>query len=322
MTDAAAIANQGRKFISIITPAYNEEANLSELYERLKTVLGGMGLDWEWVIVDDHSADETYSVILDISKRDNRVRGIRLSRNFGSHAAISCGLKDAKGEAAVILAADLQDPPEIIPELIGNWQQGFQVVWAVRGQREGENRTGVFFSRLYYWVMREVAGLKEIPARGADFFLIDRRAIDAFFRFDERNVSILSLIAWMGFRQKSISYDKKARLHGESGWTLGRKIKLLVDSLTSFTFIPLRVMSVMGILFALTGFIYAAKVIADTFVGIPVQGWASLMVAVLMIGGILMLMVGVLGEYLWRALEEIRNRPQYLIEESTGEHHR
>ena len=165
--------------------------------------------------------------------------------------------------------------------------------------------------------MRHVVGLKEMPPTGADFFLLDRQVLDAFLEFKESNVSVLALISWMGFRQETITYDKQARLYGHSGWTLKKKLKLLVDSITSFTYLPIRIMSYVGFLVAFAGFVYAGIVITNALSGHPVEGWSSLMVVILVVGGIQMLMMGVLGEYLWRALDESRRRPRYLIEAMT-----
>jgi dolichol-phosphate mannosyltransferase len=321
-TDSLEQAKQGsesRPFLSIITPAYNEAKNLPLLYEQFCQVLAPTEVDWEWIVVDDHSADETFAVIADIARRNSQVQGIRFARNFGSHTAITCGLHHARGDFAVIMAADLQDPPETLPALLKEWQTGAQVVWAVRARREGEKASTIGFARFYYFLMQRMAGIKNMPATGADFFLIDRRVIDAFCAFKESNVSILALITWMGFRQATITYDKQARLHGQSGWNLEKKLKLVVDSITSFTYFPIRLMSYVGFITALVGTLYASVVVFNALRGLPPQGWASLMVVVLILGGIQMVMLGVLGEYLWRVLDEARSRPRYIIEAVVGQ---
>lgn len=303
--------------ISIVVPAYNEAANLPLLYERLCAVVRDLQLEWEWIVVDDHSSDATFAVISEIARKDPHVRAIRLAHNHGSHTAITCGLHHARGDCAVVLAADLQDPPEVIPELVAAWQRGTQVVWAARGRREGETRSTVRLAGLYYLIMRRVVGITNMPATGADFFLIDQRVIEAFRQFHESNVSIMALITWMGFQQAVITYDKKARLHGRSGWSLEKKLKLALDSVTSFTYQPIRLMSYVGALVACLGFLYAGVVAGIALTSGPPQGWSSLMVVILVIGGIQMLMMGVLGEYVWRALDEARRRPRYLIEATT-----
>jgi dolichol-phosphate mannosyltransferase len=306
-----------RPLLSVVTPAYNEQSNLPILYERLFNVLVSIDVDWEWIVVDDHSGDRTFTAVGEIAGRDPRVHAVRFARNFGSHTAITCGLHHARGDCAVIMAADLQDPPEVLPVLLKKWLADVQVVWAVRTRREGEKASTIGYSRLYHMLMRHVVGLKEMPPTGADFFLVDRYVLDAFRQFKESNVSIMALISWMGFRQETITYDKQARIHGNSGWTLKKKLKLLVDSITSFTYLPIRLMSYLGFFVAFAGFIYAGIVIANSLAGHPVEGWSSLMVVILIIGGIQMLMMGVLGEYLWRALDESRGRPRYLIEATT-----
>jgi glycosyltransferase involved in cell wall biosynthesis len=317
--DYPSTPNDERPVLSIVTPAYNESANLPVMYERLVQVLGALNLDWEWVVIDDHSADDTFAVLCRLSAADARVRAVRLARNFGSHMAITCGLHGCRGQAAVIMAGDLQDPPEVIPDLLSRWREGDQVVWAVRCRREGETVTTTSFSRLYYWLMRHIVGIREMPASGADFMLLDRRVIDAFLQFREANVSILALLTWMGFRQGSILYDKQARLHGRSGWTLQKKLKLVVDSITSFTYAPIRAMSYVGFVVAVVGLFYATFVLVHALRGHIVPGWSSLMIVVLVVGGIQMVMLGVLGEYLWRALDESRQRPRYLVEATTME---
>ena len=303
--------------LSCITPAYREAENLPVLYERLSAVLDGLGVEWEWIIVDDHSPDATFAVITGIAARDARVRGVRFARNFGSHAAIMCGLNLCESDAVVVLAADLQDPPETIPPLFEKWRQGAQVVWAVREHREGEKAATVWSARVYYWLMRSLAGIKEMPSQGADFFLLDRAVIQALRRFPESNVSMLALLTWMGFRQDSITYTKQARLYGTSGWTLRKKLTLAIDSITAFTVTPIRFMSYTGFLVATAGFLYALFVIVNALTGKPAEGWTSLIVVTLVVGGIQMLMLGVLGEYLWRTLDEARRRPRYLIESTT-----
>ena len=309
-----------RPDISIVAPAYCEAKNLPVLYDRLKGVMDAVGGSWEWIIVDDHSPDDTFNVITELVARDNRVRGVRLARNYSSHTAITCGLHHARGACAVVLAADLQDPPELIPKLLDPWRRGAQVVWAVRGKRLGEKRRTLLFARLFYIFVRNFVGMKEMPATGADFFLLDRRAIDGFCQFGETNVHILALITWMGFRQETVIYDKQARLHGESAFNFGKRMQLVLDCVTSFTTRPIRLMGLVGFLVSLAGFALAGQIVWEVFIldAGPPEGYASLMVALLVIGGVQMLMMAVLGEYLWRALDEARRRPRFLIEAQVG----
>ena len=301
--------------ISILTPAFNEAANLPRLYDRVVETMRRVGGDWEWVIVDDHSRDETFAVVEALAMRDARVRGFRLARNSGSHVAITCGLHQVEGDAAVMIAADLQDPPETLDAMVARWRQGAQVVWATRRAQPGD-RPHQGFAALYYWVMRRLVGMKEMPARGADFFLVDRVVLDAFRRFPERNVSVLALITWLGFRQEYVEYDKQPRTAGQSGWTVSRKIKLVVDSITSFSDFPIRVCTYIGV----TLLAIAIVLLIGSIALLPQLGGGVLFLLFLIVGlaGLQMVALGVVGEYVWRALEESRRRPAYLIEAVAG----
>ena len=304
--------------LSIVTPAFNEARSIPALHERLTAVLSGLELQWEWVVVDDHSPDGTWAVLRELAAREPRLKAVRLARNSGSHTALACGLQQARGDCAVVLAADLQDPPETLPALLEKWRAGAKIVWAVREGREGESAATKGFARLYYGIMRRFVGISEMPATGADFFLLDRRVIDVLNVFKESNVSLLALLTWMGFRQDRIFYVKQARQHGRSGWNLEKKLKLVVDSVTSFTYKPIRFMSYAGFAVALAGFFYALVVVVNALVGKPSPGWSSLMIVLLLVGGLQMLMMGVLGEYVWRALDEARGRPRFIVEDEIG----
>lgn len=299
--------------LSVVTPAFNEAANLPALHERLATVLAPTGARWEWRVVDDHSTDETFAVLQRMASTDTRVRGCRLARNAGSHAAIACGLAAAQGDAVVVLAADGQDPPEILPALLEAWASGAQVVWAARADVSPS-----LSSRAYYMLMRRVVGLRDLAPMGADCVLLDRAVVQALQRFGEHHVNLLALINWMGFRQAHVPCPRHVRTSGRSGWTLRRKVEMLVDSVAGFTYLPIRLMSYVGVATAAAGLCYAAVVMANALMGDPPAGWSSLMVAVLLIGGLQMVMLGVLGEYLWRTLEEARRRPRFLIEATTA----
>jgi glycosyltransferase involved in cell wall biosynthesis len=296
--------------LSIITPAFNEADNLAAMYERLAAAASGA--DWEWLIVDDHSRDATFDVVRALAARDTRVRGLRLARNSGSHAAIACGLHHVTGDAAVVLAADLQDPPETLASMVAEWRSGAQVVWAVRRRLPGETVPALGFSRIYYFIMRHVVGMKEMPATGADFFLADRVVIDAFRRFPERHVSVLALVTWMGFRQAFIEYDKQPRRAGQSGWTLAKKIKLVVDSVTGFSDLPVRLCSWAGLLLIAAAIVFA---MAAPDLG---RGVVLVVAVMLGLGGAQLLALGIIGEYVWRALDEARRRPAFLVEAVAG----
>jgi dolichol-phosphate mannosyltransferase len=273
-----------------------------------------LNASWEYeiVLVDDHSMDQSPALARQWHAADAQVRYLRLARNSGSHAAFSAGLAACGGDCAVLLAADLQDPPELIPTLLDHWQQGHDVVWATRREREGESWSTRLFARLYYGLMRLV-GLN-MPTQGADFLLLDRKVIDAYNAIPEKNTSFLALILWLGFRQTSIPYAKRARRHGKTKWSLTQKLKLLVDSLVSFSYAPIRLTTLAGIGIEALGLAYALAVLVHATLGIPVQGWQSLMIVVLLLSGFQLLMLGILGEYLWRTFDQARGRPRYVLE--------
>jgi polyisoprenyl-phosphate glycosyltransferase len=300
--------------LSVITPAFNEAASLPELHKRLSAILGREAVDWEWIVIDDHSSDGTPDVLEALTLRDARVRGVRFARNQGSHAAISYGLRDALGDAAVMVVADLQDPPETIPEMLHRWRAGAQVVWAVRRVRLDERVPMLSFGRVYYFMMRNVIGLHSMPSTGADFFLADRAVIDAVNSFPERHVSLFALLSWIGFRQESVEYDKQPRSAGRSGWSLRKKVNLVSDSITAFSDLPLRAGGLVGAAVAVLGVILVLLAVAGVGTGALAPGSLLILAGILVVGGLNLLMLGIVGEYLWRALDESRRRPPYVIE--------
>jgi polyisoprenyl-phosphate glycosyltransferase len=301
--------------ISILTPAFNESINLENLHARLTQTMVQIGEEWEWLIIDDHSRDDTFAVVQRLALVDSHVRGIRLARNRGSHVAITCGLHHVRGDAAVMMASDLQDPPETLGALLQKWRSGAQVVWATRREQPGD-QTHAGFASIYYWIMRNVVGMKEIPARGADFFLIDRVVIDAFRRCDEQHVSVFALITWLGFRQEYIEYNKQPRAAGRSGWTIARKIKLVVDSITAFSDAPITAcwlvgaaLMALGLLMVLVGLVVFESLQAAVVVLLGTMAGCT---------GLVLCALAMLGEYVWRALDQSRRRPLYLIEATAG----
>jgi dolichol-phosphate mannosyltransferase len=301
--------------LSVVVAAYNEEGNLPVLYQRICAIdWMALGLEPELLFVDDHSTDRTPEILESFAATDPRVRVLRFSKNFGSHKAFTAGLEHCSGDAAVILAADLQDPPETIPQLIEKWREGARVVWAVRDDRIGESVATKALSRAYYYLMRRFAEVQP-PQKGADFLLVDRSVIDQLRTAPEKHTSLLSLIQWMGFDQNQITYTKAARHSGRSKWTLRKKFKLAVDSFVSFSYAPVRLASACGLLFAFSGFLYAIVIaIRAIAMGSPVQGWSSLMCVLLIVSGVQLAMLGILGEYLWRTFDETRGRPRYIVE--------
>ncbi|HEX7676870.1 MAG TPA: glycosyltransferase family 2 protein [Thermoanaerobaculia bacterium] len=309
--------------VSVVLPAYREAANLSVMIPRVLANLPSDSLS-EVIVVDDHSDDGTLEVVRSWSDRDQRVRGVRLARNAGSHMAILCGMSYARCGAVVVLAADGQDPPELIPELMESWRGGAQVVWAVRAEREGDSRLSLALSSAYYRIMNRWTSVR-LPATGADFFLLDRRVVDVLKAIPERNTSLFALVSWLGFRQAEVRYEKKARSSGKSSWTLRKKLGLAMDSLFGFSVAPLKLASALGFMYALVGFAYAVLLVVNwltsgrVFGGVAAQGWSALMVVILISSGTLMLVLGLFGEYLWRTLEEVRGRPRFVVEESVNE---
>jgi polyisoprenyl-phosphate glycosyltransferase len=305
--------------LSVLTAFFNEAPNLPRLRERLEAVLARLDIEPEIVLIDDHSTDGSAEIAREWIKSDGRAVYIRLSRNCGSHAAYSAGLTKCSGECAVLLAADLQDPPETIPQLLSKWREGYQVVWAVREGRAGESRSTKFFAHLYYRLMRRL-GLSDMPESGADFLLVDRKVIDAYNDIPEKNTSFLAMILWLGFRQTSIGYVKQARVAGRSKWTLRNKVKLVADSVVSFSYAPIRLMSWLGFALALCGFLYAAVVIIGWLAGYIVAGtgFAAEMTVLLIGQGAILMSLGIIGEYLWRTFDEVRGRPRYILEECFG----
>jgi dolichol-phosphate mannosyltransferase len=304
--------------ISVVIPAYNEEGNLPVLYERLVSVTSNVTQqDFEFVFVDDCSTDQTANILNALYQKDKRVHVVRFARNCGSHAAISAGLNFCTGEAAIKMAADLQDPPELIPRLIEQWQKGYKVVWGKRKERIGERYITLAFSRAFYFLMNRLTNVKQ-PSSGADVTLVDRTVIEALKQCNEKNASNNMLIAWLGFSQTYIEYTKEARYSGSSKWTFSNRLKLFIDSIISFSYVPLRLMSLTGILFSITGLLISLRLFYNAlFKGAPVTGWPSLMITILIIGGFQMIMLGMLGEYLWRTYDETRGRPKYVIEKNT-----
>jgi len=300
--------------LSIITPAYNEGPNLDAMRGRLVAAMADVD-EWEWIVVDDHSTDGTFEALARLAQADPRIRGLRLSRNSGSHTAISCGLHHVTGDAAVMLAGDLQDPPELVASLVERWRGGAQVVWASRREQPGA-AAHARFAALYYWIMRTVVGMTNMPARGADVFLVDRAVIDAFRQFPERHASVFALITWMGFRQDYVEYDKHVRVAGKSGWTRAKKVKLVIDSVTGFSEAPIRACTYLG-LGALALAALLAVVGLARFLRTGSGNLTLLVAAMSAFTGVQLVALGAVGEYVWRALEESRRRPAYLIEAAT-----
>ncbi len=301
--------------VSIVIPVYYNESNLIPLYADLKEkFIDKIDYDYEIVMVNDGSKDKSYEVMCELAEQDEHIRAISLSRNFGSHAACLCGLANATGDCAVIKAADLQEPTELILDMIDSWKQGNNVVLACREGRE-ESKAQVGFANLYYWMVRKTS-LPTMPQNGFDIYLLDRKVIDVLNNLDEKNSAITGQILWSGFKTGIVYYTRKAREIGESKWTLKKKIRLVSDTLFSFSTLPIRLLEIVGVASFVIGIIWAIIVLIAKLSGnIEVGGYTTLFIFNLLSFGITMSSMGILGEYLWRAFDASRNRPPYIIED-------
>lgn len=305
--------------LSIVTAFYNEEANLPELRRRLEALAARLSPDHtcELVLVDDHSADGSQALAEAWAAQDDRVRYLRLARNCGSHAAFAAGLAHTAGDCAALLAADLQDPPELVPALLERWQAGHDVVWAVRSAREQVSWTTRLTAGIYYRLMRRWA-LPNMPRTGADFLLLDRKVIQALRVVPEKHTSLLGMVLWLGFRQTQIEYTKQARFAGSSKWTLAKKVKLFTDSLLSFSTVPVRLVGQLAGLLSILTVVIMLGLTAAAVVRGPVPGWAWVVTAVLGVGACQLIAMTILAAYLWRAFDEVRRRPLYVVEKAVG----
>lgn len=301
--------------ISVLIFFLNEEGNLPLLRERIESVQRSENAQYEVILVDDGSTDHSTAICEEWVEASESVTLVRLSRNFGSHAAIAAGLEHCTGECAVIMAADLQDPPELIPVLTAEHQKGVDVVWACRSERRGESWFTTTSAAIYYRMMRSL-GLPSMPPKGADFLLVSRKVVEAVNRHPEKHTSILAMILWMGFRQTSIDYVKQARHAGKSKWTLSKKIKLAVDSIVSFSYLPIRLAAVLGLLLAGLGVVATVVLLILWLTGYVVKGtgYAAIMCTLMVGQGMILFSLGVLGEYLWRTFDESRGRPRYIVD--------
>jgi dolichol-phosphate mannosyltransferase len=271
--------------------------------------------NFEFVFVDDGSGDASYELLLEEQKKDKRIKIIKLSRNFGSMSAMQAGLQYVTGDCAGIITADLQDPPELFLEMLEKWEKGDKVVMACREGRQ-EPKLQSFFANTYYFLLDAFA-LKDYPKGGFDLVLIDRQIVDELKQISEKNTNIMSLIFWLGHDRSSISYIRQKREHGKSRWTLSKKIKLIIDSFVNFSYIPIRFISSVGFITALLSFSYGIFILflwCFSATGVPVRGWASLIAVITFLLGLIMIMLGIIGEYLWRILDETRKRPSYIVD--------
>ena len=305
-------ADEGRslKLLSVVAPVYNEEATIEEFYARVCAALDG--LRFEIVLVDDGSTDASDAELHKLASTDPRVRVVQLSRNFGHQTALTAGLDHARGDAVVMLDADLQDPPELIPRMLDHWRAGCDVVYAVREQREGESRFKLATARWFYSLFDRLAQV-ELQHNSGDFRLLDRRALDALLSMRERNRFLRGMTVWVGYRQAAVPYSRDRRFAGKTKYTIPKMLRFSLDAISSFSHRPLQLATLLGFLISTLAFIAIPIVIVLRILGSYLPGFSSLTIAVLLLGGIQLIAIGIIGEYVGRIYDEVKGRPLYLV---------
>jgi dolichol-phosphate mannosyltransferase len=307
-------------FISVVAPVYNEEAVLDAFYERVRAVLDGAREAWELVLVNDGSRDNSAAVIGRLHERDPRVKGLSFSRNFGFQIAATAGLDYARGDAVILTDADLQDPPEVYPAMLAQWRAGYDVVYGIRASREGETWFKVTTAKLFYRLIHRITSIN-IPLDTGDFRLMDRRVINSLRGMNERNRFLRGMVPWIGFRQIGIEYNRAARYAGEAKFTSVKKmLPFALDAITSFSYFPLQLATILGFIIAAISVVAILVVILIRLLGPhePLLGQATTLVAVLFLGSVQLISLGIIGEYLGRIYDEVKGRPLYLIQQSWG----
>lgn len=304
-----------KKLVTILVPAYNEQDVLNMLYERLVNIMNSnFKYDFELLFINDGSKDKTLDIIRNLREKDKRICYVNLSRNYGKETAMMAGFDYCKGDCVIILDADLQDPPELIPEMLKYWEEGYDDVYAKRRSRKGESFLKKFTSKMYYKMLQSVTNI-EIQKDTGDFRLLDRRCIEALKQLRESQRYTKGLFSWIGYKKKEILFDRDPRAAGKTKWNYRKLVGLSIDGLTSFTTAPLRMSAILGIIISLVGFLYMMVIIIKTLVyGIDVPGYSSTMVVILFLGGIQLIFLGIIGEYLGRAFYETKDRPLYFID--------
>jgi len=304
-----------RPTFSIVVPLYNEEEVVAQFHARLVPVMEGLAAPWEVIYVNDGSRDRSLAILEGLRAADPRIGIVNLSRNFGKEIALTAGLDHARGEAVVVTDVDLQDPPEVIPDLVAGWREGFDVVYAQRRVREGETATKRATATLFYRLMQHLGGRVRIPPNTGDFRLMSRRAVDALLRLREHHRFMKGLFAWIGFPAKAVLYDRAPRAAGTSKWNYWKLWNLALEGITSFTVMPLKIATYLGLAVALFALAFGSVIVVRTLIfGNPVPGYPSVMAVMLFLGGVQLMTLGVIGEYLGRVFNEVKNRPLYVVE--------
>ncbi len=305
-----------KPIFSIVAPVYNESGSLPEFYRRVSAVMEALGEPWELLLVDDGSRDDSADLIRSLAQQDEHVRPVIFARNFGHQLAVTAGLDYSRGKAVIIIDSDLQDPPEVIADLVARWREGFEVVYAVRSEREGETWFKLFTARLFYRLIQKLTDI-EIPMDAGDFRLLDRKVVNVMNGMRERHRFLRGMSVWVGFKQIGVKYNRAARFAGETHYPFNKMFKLASDAITSFSFIPLQIATYIGFLSAGLAIIAIPVVIIGRMVGTQqFYGQASTLIAVLFLGGVQLISLGILGEYLGRLYDEARGRPLYIVREA------
>jgi glycosyltransferase involved in cell wall biosynthesis len=302
--------------LSIIIPIYNEEQNINALYKRLKASLSSLNVLQEYIFINDGSKDNSISIIKQLGETNPDVQFIDFARNFGHQIAVTAGLDFCKGNAAVIIDADLQDPPELILQLYAKWQEGYEVVYAKRRSRQGENALKKLTAKFFYRILQKITSIN-IPLDTGDFRIIDRKVIDILKQMPEQQKFLRGQISWIGFKQTFIEYDRDARYAGKTGYTYKKMVRFALDGITSYSNLPLKVATITGFIVSAIAFVMIFYTLYSRFISKEyVPGWASLMLAILFIGGVQLISIGIIGEYISRLSANVRNRPLYIVNES------
>jgi polyisoprenyl-phosphate glycosyltransferase len=307
-----------RPVISLVIPCWNEESVIPVLYERVVQMLDRTGSTWETIFVNDGSRDRTLAMLLDLHDRDERIKVLNFSRNFGHQVAITAGFDYAEGDAVIVMDADLQDPPEVVLRLIEKWREGYDVVYAVRTKRTGESLFKLWTASLFYRIIRSIADI-DIPLDAGDFRLMDRKVVLAMRQLRERNRFMRGLSSWVGYRQIAVEYERAARFAGETKYPLRKMVRLAANAITSFSHVPLQLATYIGFILAGISGLGIVVAIIMRLSGISAfSGQASTLVSVLFLGGIQLIFLGIIGEYLGRIYDEVKNRPLYLVADAYG----
>ena len=306
------MAISAKPLLSVVVPVYNEESVILETYKRLKPVLDSMSIEYEVILVNDGSKDKTAEMATEICTNDTAWKFLNFSRNFGHQIAITAGMDYSSGEAIVVIDADLQDPPELIPQMMEKWHEGFDVVYAKRVKRDGETFFKKFTAKMFYKLMRYMTDF-DLPTDVGDYRLIDAKVREALKLVNERNRYIRGIISWLGFKQTAVEFNREKRFAGETKYPLRKMIKFAFDAITAFSYKPLKIATYLGTFVSIASFIYLIVVIVSAIIGKTAPGWASTLAVSLFFNGVVLVILGIIGEYIGRIFDEVKARPLYIV---------